>query len=117
MTNLLIIEDEVSLRDVITLALRLEGYEVRGVSGAQDALEQLETFTPDLVILDISLPQISGWELLPLLRVRSQAPVLVMTANADEATHRRAHHERVDGLLFKPVGVQEILKAIQNILA
>jgi DNA-binding response OmpR family regulator len=117
MTDLLIIEDEASLREVFTMALRLEGFEVCAAGGAQEALKQLETFTPDLVILDLSLPQINGWDLLALLRERCQAPVLVMTANTDETTRRRAHHERVDGLLFKPVGVDEILKTIQKILA
>jgi len=117
--SLLIVEDEGAFRELITMALTFEGYEVRSVENGWEVLETMRKSQPDLLILDLSMPRFSGWDILHSMRADplfQHIPVLVITANADEVTRRRAQTERVDGLLIKPVDIQEILAALQRIL-
>ena len=74
---------------------------------------------PDLVFLDLSMPQISGWDILKVIRNDPrlcEIPVVILTANADEDTRRRALQEHVDALLVKPVQLDEILDVLANLL-
>jgi len=117
MPKLLIVEDEEAFRQFITLALNLEGYDVRSANNGEQALTALRDVPPDLVVLDLSLPHISGWDVLHFMRGDPQlkdTPVLVLTANADAETRRRSVEEGVHRLLVKPVGLDDILDAIRD---
>lgn len=119
MLDLLIVEDEEAFRDFMSLALSMEGYHVRTAATGTDALGLLQATCPDLVILDISMPQISGWDILQYIRSEStlrEVLVVILTANADEDTRRRAIQERVDALLVKPVRLDEILDVLKRLL-
>lgn len=119
MPNILIIEDEATFREFMSLALNMEGYHVESVSSGEAALRVLNEKPPDLVMLDLSMPDVSGWDILQHIRAMpslSQLPVVVVTANADEDTRRRSHREHVDSLLVKPVSLDEILAVLENLL-
>ncbi len=119
MIGVLIVEDEDTFREFLALALSLEGFNTRSVKSGEQALEAMNTAPPDMVILDLSMPLMSGWDVLRHMRNDprlAQIPVLVLTANADEATRRRSLDERADGLLVKPVALEEVLEAIQDTL-
>lgn len=120
MAHLLVIEDEDAYRDFLAMALEMEGYRVSSVESGEDALEHLRNHPPDLVILDLSMPVISGWDVLRFIRGTpplTRIPVLVLTANAGEETRRRSSQERATALLIKPVSLDEILEAIEQALA
>jgi CheY-like chemotaxis protein len=120
MPTLLIVEDESAFRQFISLALHMEGYQVCSVESGERAIEVLQDVPPDLVILDLSLPCISGWDVLHFMRSvphLTATPVLVLTANADENTRRRCQREHVDRLLVKPASLNDILDAIERALA
>ena len=120
MPTLLIVEDENAFRQFISLALHMEGYQVRPVDSGEQAIQVLQDAPPDLVILDLSMPSISGWDVLHFMRSvphLTATPVLVLTANADDATRRRCQCEHVDRLLVKPASLDEILDAIERALA
>jgi CheY-like chemotaxis protein len=117
--SILLVDDEESLRESMILVLELEGYTAQAVSSGQEALETIGHTPPDLIILDLSLPDISGWDVLHMLRddpSRADVPVLILTAYSDEDTQRRALNEKVDGLLVKPADVPELLRAIERAL-
>lgn len=119
MSDLLVVEDENSLRQVITLALEMEGYHVRAVASGTQAVQETESYVPDLVILDLSLPDMSGWDVLAHLRqnpLMAHTPILIMTALAEDSTRRRVLSERVEGLLIKPVNLEKILETVKNLL-
>ncbi len=119
MPKVLIIEDEATFREFMSLALNMEGYHVESVSSGESALRTLNENPPDLVMLDLSMPDLSGWDILQYIRTApelNQLPVVVVTANADEDTRRRSHREHVDALLVKPVSLDEILAVLQNLL-
>jgi len=83
--RILVIEDVVELAELVSLYLKKEGMEVVFVESAEDAFEQLLTFTPDLVLLDLNLPGMDGFEFLQRFRKTSAVPVLIMSArDADE---------------------------------
>lgn len=120
MPKLLVIEDEATFREFMALALNLEGYDVQSVSDGETALEALGDRLPDLVLLDLSMPNLSGWDVLHHIRDAPDLrhlPVVVLTANADEETRRRSAQERVDALLIKPVSLDEILDVLQRLLS
>ena len=120
MPTLLIVEDESSFRQFMSLALQMEGYQVHSVENGERAIQALQTAAPDLVILDLSMPDISGWDVLRFIRGTPHLvtmPVLVLTANADIDTRRLCQHEHVSQLLLTPASLDEILDAVQHALA
>ena len=119
MTDVLVVEDEDTFREFMTLALTMEGFSTRSAKSGEQAIEIMRQAPPDMVILDLSMPFMSGWDVLRTMRsdpALAPIPVLVLTANADEDTRRRSLKERADGLLVKPVALEEVLQAIQNTL-
>jgi len=120
MPTLLIVEDESSFRQFMSLALQMEGYQIHSVENGERAIQVLQTAVPDLVILDLSMPDISGWDVLHFIRSTPHlvtTPVLVLTANADADTRRLCQHEHVSQLLLKPASLDEILDAVRHALS
>ncbi len=119
MQRLLIIEDQATFRQFMSLALHMEGYEVQSAETGEAALQILDSSVPDLIMLDLSMPRVSGWDVLRFVRGRPdlrQIPVIVLTANADADTRRRTTHEHVDALLVKPVSLDEVLETLNDLL-
>ncbi len=119
MPHLLVVEDEEAYRQFLAMALQMEGYGVSTVESGEQALDFLRVQPPDLVILDLSMPNISGWDVLRFIRGSgplARMPVLVLTANADEETRRRSYQEAATALLVKPASLDEILNAIDRAL-
>ncbi|MBN1201020.1 MAG: response regulator [Anaerolineae bacterium] len=117
MPDVLIVDDEGLFRESISMALQLEGYGVRAVANGAGAIAAMQQHSPDLVILDLCMPDVSGWDVISQMRDHAalqHTPVVVLTASADESTRHRAQSERVQDLLIKPVGIEEILQAIRN---
>ncbi len=120
MNQLLIVEDDNVYRQFLSLALEMAGYRVQTAANGVQAIEILQHISPDLVLLDLSMPAVSGWDVLHFMRDQAAlkpVPVLILTANADEATRRQTSAQRANGLLVKPVSLDEILAAIENLLS
>lgn len=119
MPLLFIVENDEAYRQFLSIALKMTGYDIHSVGSGAEAIEILSGSLPDLVILDLSMPRVSGWDVYHFMRQHpplEHVPVLVITANADEQTRRQSLNERVDGLLVKPVSLDEILEAVQKIV-
>jgi CheY-like chemotaxis protein len=118
--NLLIVENEETYRQFLSMALEMAGYHVHSVGSGEEAIETLQQNScPDLVLLDLAMPHVSGWDVLRFMHehaVLKHISVLVITANADEHTRRRVLVERVSGLLVKPVSLDEILAAVEQLV-
>jgi len=117
MTSILIIDDEAELRDEIKAILTFEGFDVLdapdGISGVQIANDQL----PDLIICDVSMPNLNGFEVLETLQQDSQTafiPFIFLTAFADYENQRRGMALGADDYLSKPFLRQDLLNAIQS---
>ncbi len=78
--RVLVVEDDEDIAQALQRSLRMEGYEVRIAPDGREAIEQGRTFAPDLVILDLGLPQIDGVEVARSLRADDDVPILILTA-------------------------------------
>ncbi|MGQ0714539.1 MAG: response regulator transcription factor [Gemmatimonadaceae bacterium] len=117
MTRILVVEDQGDLALGLRANLEVEGYVVDVAPTGEDALRIASERKPDLVILDIMLPGIDGYEVLAKLRaMRVEAPVLMLTARAEEVDKVRGFRTGADDYVTKPFGVMELLVRIQALL-
>jgi DNA-binding response OmpR family regulator len=114
--QLLLVEDDASIRHALVRALSERGHAVASTSTALDALQQVVTAPPDLVILDLGLPGLDGYEALRMLRAVSAVPVVVATARDDEADIVRALNAGADDYVIKPFGPGQIDARIRAVL-
>lgn len=117
--NILVIEDNHAILDVITLILQSEAYKVTGLNKSADMMVHIDSFHPDLIILDIMLPDADGRDLLKQLRSNpktEEIPVLMISARY---TAQNVEHGefKPNGFLAKPFDIDELLDRIEGILA
>ncbi|MDD5509448.1 MAG: response regulator transcription factor [Dehalococcoidales bacterium] len=116
--SILIIEDNPDIVETISIAIEMRWTDVKIVSSARgdQGLEMTETESPDIVILDLGLPDISGFEVLKGIRLFSDVPVLILTARADEADIVKGLEWGADDYMVKPFKQLELLARIQGIV-
>lgn len=115
-TCILVIDDEVQIRRFLRIALRSQGYEVLEAETAADGLAQVATATPDLVVLDLGLPDADGKAVLAELRGWSRVPVLVLSVRSSEAEKVLALDGGANDYVTKPFGIQELLARVRGLL-
>jgi DNA-binding response OmpR family regulator len=115
--TILVVEDEFAVARGIQYALQQEGYEVHVARSGEDGLTFATTQAPDLVVLDVRLPGIDGFEVLRRLRATgSKSPVLMLTARDDEVDKVIGLELGADDYLTKPFGLRELLSRIKALL-
>src|SRR3954464_4426275 len=97
----LLVEDQPSTRELLAIVLRRACYEVICAEDGESALVLFERWSPDIILLDVDLPGISGWEVLASLRRSSGVPVCVVTGNGREAAKVRGLNAGADDYLVK----------------
>ena len=102
MASILVVDDESIVRGVVSAALERDGHTVREAPDGRSAVAEAERALPDLVVLDVGLPDFDGWEVCRRLRTRGDVPVLFLTALADEANLVRGLRLGGDDYLPKP---------------
>jgi len=116
MAQLLLVEDDVAIRGALIRALTERGHAVSSTQTAIEALQIVIDSPPDLVILDLGLPDLDGYEALRMLRAISQVPVVVATARDDEAEIVKVLDAGADDYLVKPFGVSQIEARVRAVL-
>jgi two-component system, OmpR family, response regulator VicR len=114
--RILVVEDDKSLSQIIVDNLTSEGYEVAQVSDGDAAIKQLRAFQPDLVLLDIMLPNRNGFEICSVIRQRGQVPVIIVSARGLKADKIRGLNLGADDYLTKPFELEELLARVQAVL-
>jgi two-component system KDP operon response regulator KdpE len=112
-TRLLIVDDELAFLRALTLSLRARGYEVDVAANGEAGLEAASAKRPDLVVLDLGLPGLSGLEVLRRLRSWTEVPVIVLSARHSEPTKVEALDLGADDYVTKPFGFEELLARIR----
>lgn len=119
MTTILIVEDDDAIRNNIARLLKLEGYEIVSAVNGREGLERALEIRPDVVISDISMPEMDGFALLEAIRAErslSSTSVMMLTALDDRASMRRGMTSGADDYLAKPFTRVELLEALQGLL-
>lgn len=119
LAKILIAEDEPFIIESLTFLLDREGYQVSAVADGTAVLGRVQQEVPDLLILDIMLPEMSGFEILRRLRAApatERLPVLVLSAKGQEADRRRMDEFGADDYLTKPFSNKELLERVASLL-
>ena len=117
MTNVLIVEDEQAIRRFLRTALEGDGMRVFEAETLQRGLLEAATRKPDLIILDLGLPDIQGHDLLRMIRARNESvPIVVLSSRGDEAGKVQALDLGADDYVTKPFGMDELLARIRAAL-
>ena len=114
--RILLVDDEHAIVESLRYALEKEGYEVLEASDGGEALELAKTKKPDVVLLDVMLPGMSGFEVCRVLRHDSTVPILMITARADEPDRVVGLDLGADDYIVKPFSVREVLARVRAAL-
>jgi DNA-binding response OmpR family regulator len=114
--KVLIVEDDDDLRDLVRTVVEREGMATIEAADGREGLRQFYEHRPRLVILDIGLPELNGWQVLERVRELGDVPVLILTANSDELDKVRGLREGADDYVTKPFGRQELIARIEALL-
>ena len=114
--RVLVVDDDETIRRTLRINLRARGYEVEVVGSGRDALSTLEDAPPDLVILDLGLPDVDGVEVLRRLRRTSRVPVVVLSARHQSDDKVEALDEGADDYVTKPFGMDELMARVRSAL-
>jgi two-component system, OmpR family, response regulator VicR len=119
--TILCIEDEAEMIDLIRLILTRRGFDVRGANGGKEGLEIIRKEHPDLILLDLMMPEMDGWEVYQQMKADESTkniPVIVVTAKAQSIDKVLGLHiAKVDDYIAKPFSPQELLNSVDNVLA
>ncbi len=116
MARILLVDDEQLITDSLTYSLKREGFEVEAVADGMSALKAVEAFNPDLVVLDLMLPDISGFEVCRRLRTFTTIPVIMLTARGEEIDRVLGLEVGADDYMPKPFSFRELLARVQAML-
>lgn len=113
---ILVVDDELQILRVMRASLPARGYEVRTAPGGEEALDEIRKEEPDLIILDLVMPQMSGLEVCRRIREFSNVPIIVLSAKEAEADKVAALELGADDYVTKPFGLDELLARMHAIL-
>ncbi len=114
--QIMLVEDEPSIAEVVSLYFNRAGFQVQTFGDGALALKQLQQQLPDLVVLDIMVPQINGFEITRWLRDRSDVPIIMLTARRSEADRIAGLEMGADDYVVKPFSPQELVSRVRAVL-
>jgi DNA-binding response OmpR family regulator len=118
--RILCIEDDQEMIDLMRLILSRRGFEVKGASGGNEGLKMVRQEIPDLVLLDLMMPDLDGWEVYQQMKADDKTrniPVIVVTAKAQNIDRVLGMHiAKVDDYITKPFSPQDLLNSVERVL-
>lgn len=116
MTKVLIVEDEISFSDALAYLLKKENYEVEVAVNGSEAIASFNSFSPDLILLDLMIPEVSGTEVCRVIRATSQVPIIMLTAKDSEIDKVVGLELGADDYVTKPYSSRELLARIKAVM-
>jgi two-component system, OmpR family, response regulator VicR len=118
--NVIYVEDDLEMIDLVTLILTRRGFNVKGAHGGRNGLDMVFQDIPDLVLLDLMMPGIDGWEVYQQIKANEKTrhiPVIVITAKAQDIDKVLGLHiAKVDDYICKPFRPQELIDSVETVL-
>ena len=115
-TTILLIEDDRNISELLQLYLEKEGYAVTAAFDGRQGLEKFRTLQPDLVLLDVMMPVMNGWDTCRAIRAESQTPIIMLTAKSETDDKVMGLKAGADDYITKPFEMREVLARIEAIL-
>jgi two-component system, OmpR family, response regulator RegX3 len=115
-TKVLIVEDEISFSDALAYLLKKESYDVEVAVNGKDAIDLFNSFAPDLILLDLMIPEVSGTEVCRVIRSTSQVPIIMLTAKDSEIDKVVGLELGADDYVTKPYSSRELLARIKAVM-
>jgi DNA-binding response OmpR family regulator len=115
----LIVEDDPDARKVLSLILKLDGYQIHSVSGGQEAIDVLLSLTPDLILLDVMMPKMDGYQVCQWVRsnpATKRVPVVMLSGRADPESVARGLEVGADEYLTKPITPGNLTAQLKMVL-
>ncbi len=114
--KVLIIDDSQAMNQLLARFLQGAGFVVRAVTDPRQALDTFRVFQPDLVLLDLNMPYITGWELCPQIKAISTVPVVIFSVRDEEPDIERGFEAGADDYLIKPFEFPDLLQRVERLL-
>ena len=114
----LLVDDDAKVRELVRVNLEFEGYVVREAGGADEGMEAIEEAKPDLVLLDVMMPHVDGWEMLRRIQDQYGAgaiPVVMFSGQADQAAQSQAASSGAQAFVGKPFDLQQLIEQTKQI--
>ncbi len=115
-TVILIVDDDASIREIVGRVLEDEGYRIETATNGLEGLDMFYKILPQLIILDVKMPEMDGWETLGRIREISNCPVIMLTAFGSTNDIIQGLELGADDYLVKPFGVQELIARVSTVL-
>jgi excisionase family DNA binding protein len=116
---ILIVDDDARLREFVRVNLEMDGYTVREAASAAEGLAALEEEPPDLILLDVMMPEVDGWEMLRRVRERhgvDSIPVIMFSGKVDDRTAAAAEEHGAQAFIGKPFDPQQLIQSTKQLL-
>ena len=117
--SILIVDDDERIREFVRVNLEMEGYSVREAGSAEEGLTALEHESPDLILLDVMMPQVDGWEMLRRVQERhgvGAIPVVMFSGKVDDETLADAESRGAQAFIGKPFNPQQLIESTKQLL-
>jgi DNA-binding response OmpR family regulator len=111
---ILVVDDDDKILKLLQVNLSVDGYKVISVSNGVSALESLNDIKPDLIILDVMMPDLDGFQVLNLIRQQSNVPVIMVTASWDLVTNQEIAGLKADNYLKKPFNISDLTDRVKT---
>jgi DNA-binding response OmpR family regulator len=115
-SRVLVIDDDDDIRNLVRTLVERTGATVHDAPNGKEGLREFHSWRPDLVVLDVNMPEMDGWNVLERIRDMSEVPVLMLTARGEELERVRGLQSGADDYVVKPFGKQELVARIQALL-
>jgi two-component system chemotaxis response regulator CheY len=115
----LIVDDDTGMREYMKANLEMEGYSVREASNAEEGLAAIDTEPPDLILLDVMMPHVDGWEMLRRMQERhgvGSIPVIMFSGKVDERSAAEAEERGATGFIGKPFDPSQLIERTKQLL-
>jgi excisionase family DNA binding protein len=117
--RILLVDDDAKVRELVRINLEFEGYTVREAAGASEGLAAIEEAKPDLVLLDVMMPQVDGWEMLRVIQERygvGAIPVVMFSGKVNDRAEAQAASRGASGFVGKPFDLQELVDRTKQLV-
>jgi DNA-binding response OmpR family regulator len=115
-SRILVVDDDEDIRGLVKTLLERGGAEVHVAGNGREGLREFHAWRPDLVVLDVNMPELDGWNVLERIRDMSEVPVIMLTARSDELERVRGLQAGADDYVVKPFGKQELVARVSALL-